>query len=807
VPHTRRVFLALSFVAAACGDDHLSFPDYDGTVGDFTVHVDDDPARLEIRDADGRLLLDGLPGGFAFGSATAEIQFQFGAFKFEEMDRADTPAARVRAENDGAGGVALTFYDADDGELGTGTITAGAPGELVIALASARVADDRATIAFDCAAGEHFLGFGGQSYDVDHRGQRVPIWVQEDGIGKYPDDDYSFGDWLLVGRRHSTHTPMPMYVSSRGYGLALDGARRSVFDMCAARGDAVSVEHWAGAMELHLFAGPAPATVIDRMTQWTGRPAVPPAFAFAPWLDALYGSDNVRRVAQKLRDSGVPASVIWSEDWRGGNQEGDQYVLEEDWELDRELYPDFEQVAADLHAAGYKWLTYNNTFLDTTAGTYDEALAGGYTIHDASGGPYLFMGVKFNPSSLLDLSSPAARAWAKEKLRAGLVAGADGWMADFAEWLPHDAVLASGEDPMEAHNLYPVEWARLNQEVLAEQQAVDGVERLFFVRAAYVGSQPQVSVVWAGDQQTDFSEGDGFPSVIPMGIGLGVTGFPYYGHDIAGYMSQGTVPVSEELWYRWVTLGALSPVMRTHHGRQVYENWHWEKDAASTAHLARWATLHIRLYPYLARLAQAASATGMPIMRPLALAHPDFEPGWTATDTYMLGDMVYVAPIVKESAVSRQVALPPGTYYPLLGGPAVTVAAGETITVGASKEEIPAFVPAGAGLVLLPEGVDTLVDASAAGVTDLADAGDARELWLWPGGASQVDAELAWQADGLTGPLTGATWNGAPLPVAPGNVIQVTAAGAGTLVLNGGEATLTYGGAGARTFIVRVQGL
>jgi alpha-glucosidase (family GH31 glycosyl hydrolase) len=105
-------------------------------------------------------------------------------------------------------------------------------------------------------------------------------------------------------------------------------------------------------------------------------------------------------------------------------------------------------------------------------------------------------------------------------------------------------------------------------------------------------------------------------------------------------MSQFTVPTSEELWFRWVTLGALSPVMRTHHGRSAKDNWNWETDAAATAHFKRWATLHIRLFPYFARLTRQALESGLPMIRPLALAYPDFEPGWTSTDQYMLGDRI-----------------------------------------------------------------------------------------------------------------------------------------------------------------------
>ena len=79
-------------------------------------------------------------------------------------------------------------------------------------------------------------------------------------------------------------------------------------------------------------------------------------------------------------------------------------------------------------------------------------------IHDPGGEPYSFTGVTFEPTSLVDLSTDAGRIWAEEWMYAAVDIGFDGWMADFAEWLPTDAVLASGEDALLAHNDYPRMW-------------------------------------------------------------------------------------------------------------------------------------------------------------------------------------------------------------------------------------------------------------------------------------------------------------------------------------------------------------
>jgi alpha-glucosidase (family GH31 glycosyl hydrolase) len=314
-----------------------------------------------------------------------------------------------------------------------------------------------------------------------------------------------------------------------------------------------------------------------------------------------------------------------------------------------------------------------------------------------------------------------------------------------------------------------------------------------------------VSVVWAGDQQTDFSLGDGIKSIVPMGIGLGVTGFPYFGHDIAGYMSEFTVPVSKELFYRWTTLGALSPVMRTHHGRSARENWNWESDAGTTEHFRRWASLHMQLYPYLSELSRQAHATGAPLFRPLALDYPDFEEGWTSASQFMLGDRIVVAPILEEGATERSVSLPPGDFYPLLGGAAV---AGQ-FTAAADIGEIPAFVPAGGLLVLLPASVDTLTAEGDQGVVTLADAGSDRVLWLYPGGDStwQEGSAMSYEWTGSTsaGAPTGATFEGSELVLqtAP-TYFELAFAGPGTLRFDDGSTLVVSGGAADRSLLVRL---
>ncbi|MSP92712.1 MAG: hypothetical protein EXR79_13060 [Myxococcales bacterium] len=796
-------------------------------LGGLDVRVTENPARLQVMRSNGDLLFDGVAAPhdatptdaaratLAFRRQDVNWKMSFGAYKRDVKD--DLPWTDVAGFGSVrvAGGVlAAVGLDRAGQPLADIEMRSPAAGELQMRILPRAATWNRTSIGFACRSDEHFQGLGGQSWDVDHRGQTVPLWVEEDGISKHPTDAQR-DDWAIVGRRHSTHSPMPIFVSSRGYGVLLDTPDRATFALCSERADTVRIENEGAGLTLHIFEGPQPLDVVRRLTARTGRPPVPPAFAFAPWHDAVFGSANVRRVAEKLRAEHVPSSAIWTEDWRGNNGAAADFGLEEDWNVDRKVYPDFELVAADLHGLGFKFLTYNNTFLVNSADVHADAVAGGHTMKTADGKTATFAGTTLKPTTLLDVSSPTAVAWAKGVMRKGLEQGADGWMADFCEWLPTDCVVASGSC-LHAHNPYPADYARLNRELLDEQQKKDGIERIFFMRAAWLGSQPHIHVFWPGDQQTDWSEGDGMPSVVPMGIGLGLTGFPYFGPDIAGYISVFTDASTEELWFRWVELGALSPVMRTHHGRSISENWNWEKDAKSIGHFRRYGALHTRLYPYFAGLARRASESGAPLFGPLSVRWPDFGPAWTRTDQYLLGDRIVVAPVLTPKTTKRSVWLPVGRYARLPGtGPQAwteVIGAAVPVEVAAEMDEVPALVPAGSVLVLLPEGVETLFEAQAdKGIKGLAWAGEDREVWLFGGGdvKGSTWAEAApkrtytWQPNGWSaGPAASAQWNGKPATRDSDGAWHVV--GAGTLRLDSKAALVVVGGAAGAKLRVRV---
>ncbi len=714
-------FLVLLVLLGCAADSPADSPSGDEPAG-LQVTIDHETLRLRIDYAAGdpKLLAEVALPELRFRTADATFEMLFGMFRIEEVPLGPwvSPAGIGPLEPQGADGFSVTLLDADEAPLGRLDVSGGADGHVRVAVGSLDPAHNRARLALDCRPDDHFAGLGAQTHDVDHRGQLVPLFVSEQGIGKSDDNEYQ-PLWFVEGRRHTTYMPIPAVVTSRGSAWAVDTTAYSEFDLCKTDPARTTIEVWEGHLALHLFAGPTPLQALERMTEWTGRPDLPPPWTFAPWNDATHGTEAVREFARFLRANEIPSSVIWSEDWRGGKQLAEGYRLTTDWWLDRELYPDFEGFLSDLEEDGFVFQAYFNTFVYEDSDVYEEAIAEGHCVMratdpDAEGGgelvPWRFQGPAggFPFACLADLTRPETRDWVRGFLVRALELGIRGWMADYGEWLPiDDAVLASGEDPALVHNIYPLLWQEINREAVREAGLENEVA--IFFRSGFLGSQPLAGILWAGDQRTSFDADDGLPTIIPIGLGLSATGFPFHGHDVAGYQSVGNPPVSKELFFRWTELAAFTPVMRTHHGIAVDENWTLASDQETTELWRRYASLHVRLYPYLRALALRAVAEGRPLWIPLGLLHPRESELWPLMDQFYLGEALLVAPVVHEGVVARDVLLPTRRFVrisleeqvlPRLGDGALDSDEGAlngpaTVRSAAPLGEVPVFIGAG----------------------------------------------------------------------------------------------------------------
>jgi len=750
---TGSMLLAAGALAGCAGEPATEAPTDIGIAGGFRATLDQG-ARLVIASEDGRVLIGGLPPGgvppggvppggvpgtvpgdgaedapplvgFAVRDVAMTYEMLVGAFKPTQSPAGPWRVATKVSRHDEEGAVVLDLTDDAGKNLARARLSTPETGHLVLDVTPGEGPERRFSMGFACDPSDHFAGFGPQTADVDHRGFTVPTLVEEQGVGKDSHDDYT-GAWFLKGRRHSSYAPIPQYLSSRGYIFTAETNRKAWFALCSESERAARVEVELP-VKLHLFDGPSPGEAVERATAHFGRPRLPPRVAFAPWNDAIFGSENVRAIAKQLRDEKVPSSVIWTEDWKGADWNGESYSLAEEWDVDSKLYPDFPKLAGDLHDLGFHFYVYFDPFVYTESAAWPDTSSKGLLVKRQDGSPYVFTGGKLGDTGLIDLDNPEGRAWAVKEMREAMALGVDGWMNDFGEWLPTDAVTFAGSG-MDRHNLYPVLWQETAREAI--DGAPDGKERLFFARSGWFGTPALADVMWAGDQRTDMQEDDGLPTILPIGIGLGVVGISTFGHDVAGYMTLSNDGSTRETFFRWTSLGAWSPVMRTHHGWQPLKNWTWNKDAETVAHFRRYAALHMSLVPMWEGLAKRASDTGLPIWRGLFMAYPEDAAVWPIRDEVMVGDGLLVAPVQTPGQTSRPVYLPEGRWYPWSGGAAEE--GGRTIEVESAVTEIPVFAREGTVIPTFPDGVMTLVNGSAE-VPDASSVGDDRVVYVFLG--------------------------------------------------------------------------
>ncbi len=673
------------------------------------------------------------------GSAEAEIEMGFGSFRFTDGEQAVSPAASLSAPSQQGAQVIIDAQSAE-GALGQ-LILEGDDDDLWLHWTAAD-AGNRVILGAACDDDDHFLGLGSHAMDVDHVGQAFGLWTSEPGIGKVETEEYP-GDWFLTGTRHASSYPYPFLLRPhQAHGLLADTTARVEVDLCASDPGRFEVEVWHSQASFLLLSGDGPLDVVESLTDHVGRIDLPRPWVFAPWNDAVRGPEKVREVATLLRESGAPSSVIWTEDWKGAEDTGVGYHLKGEWFLDEEMYPDAVELAQELEDDGFKWFAYFAPFVVEGTETWDDAVEAGVLIQDATGEPYEFDGVTFEPTSMVDLTGDEARDWVRDHLQDALDIGFDGWMADYAEWLPVDAVLASGEDAMLAHNAYPVWWQELHAELLADNDFA------FFSRSGWLGAPALAPVVWAGDQRTSFDTDDGLPTIIPLGLGLSACGVSVFSHDVAGYQSVGNPPTTKELFFRWAWLGAFSPVLRTHHGAFEEDNWQFFSDEETTAHWAVVAREHMRLFPYRYGLARRAVDQGTPMVLPTSFLFEGED--WGRMDVWMLGDALLVAPVMEQGAEGRDVELPAATTW-------YDWWTHEPATSGhkaAAVDEIPVFAAAGTTVPTFAEIPDTLVEGATGDVTTLADVDGARVVYLFGGGGPFTEADGTTYA--VTGAATGA---------------------------------------------------
>lgn len=515
---------------------------------------------------------------------------------------------------------------------------------------------------------EFFWGGGEQMSYLALNGRRFPFWTSEPGVGRDKSTKLTQtmdAEGLAGGDYWTTNYPQPTWISSSRYAVHLETAAYSVLDLsepCVS-----AIECWKADIDLELFAAPTLADMVSVMSNRFGRQPSLPEWAIAGAIVGLKDGEATFDRFERIAQSGAAITGLWCEDWVGIRQTSFGKRLFWDWKWNADRYPDLPGYIKTLGERGIHFLGYVNPYLAVDGKLYGEALAKGYlALRQDSDEPYAVDFGEFD-AGVVDFTNAAAAQWFAERIigQEMLDFGLSGWMADFGEYLPTDVRLSDGSDPVEAHNRWPVLWAKVNADAIDSRSKTG--EATFFMRAGFTGVQAYCPLLWAGDQCVDFSRHDGIGTVITGALSSGLLGNAYHHSDLGGYTSLHGVVRTAELMHRWIDLSTFTPVMRSHEGNRPLDNLQIDSTPEILEHFARMSKVHARLAPYVRSLIEEAMATGLPLQRPLFL-HYDDPTHYEVQDQYLYGADMLVAPVIEASANGRLVTLPEDLWIHLWTG-------------------------------------------------------------------------------------------------------------------------------------------
>ena len=511
--------------------------------------------------------------------------------------------------------------------------------------------------------GEAVFGGGEQYRQTNLRGEHVVNFVSEHIKATTILEKALLPRCLYREKPHSaigSYAPMPVFVTDKGrlflFDTEADGVSRFLddgytftFDSCPRK--------------LTLLTGESyEALALLLAERIPNRQYIPDWCREGMILSIQGGTEAILTKTFAMLDAGAKISGVWSQDWSGENRTIMGKQVWWNWEADEKLYPDLKGAIEKLNARGVRFLGYINPYLVKDSRLYNECREKKLLITKADGSIYHIKSTTFD-AGMLDLTDPAAVRFVKDVLikKNMLDLGMSGWMADFGEYLPVDAVLHDG-DPKKLHNLWPVLWAKVNREAVEEYGAKD---ILFFMRSGYLGIQTYAPILWNGDQHTDVTRDYGMPCVMPASFSLAFSGVTMVHCDIGGFFSFGKMRRDGELFTRWMEMGTFSLLMRSHESIRPWANAQFDARGVKE-HTVRLTKLHAALAPYIAHTAEEAGK-GIPAIR------PDF---WEAEDfgdsrdpySYYLGDDLFVCPVIRQGAKRRTVYLPGGKWIGFWSG-------------------------------------------------------------------------------------------------------------------------------------------
>lgn len=392
------------------------------------------------------------------------------------------------------------------------------------------------------------------------------------------------------------------------------------------------------------------------------------------WIELTYNQneDDILTYAQAIIDKGYPPGVLMIDDnWQ------ESYGT---WEFSPRRFKDPKGMIKKLHAMGFQVMVWVCPFVSADTETFRYLAKEGMLLLDANKTQEVLWANTKNKAAIirwwngasacLDLSNPKTQKWFEERLKHLMDEyGVDGFKFDAGDSDFYTGDIASfvHETNPNDHTTY---FAKLG---------------LQFPLNEYRASWKMAGLPLAQRLRDKSHNWNDLEKLIPDLMSQSIMGYAYTCPDMIGggeYQSfQNSTTIDEELVVRSAQVHALMPMMQ-------FSVAPWRVLSKENNQLClEAALLHTKMGKLFFDLAEEASKTGEPIVKPMALAYPDS--GYEMIkDQFILGDHILVAPVVKKGERKRNVVLPKGKWKADNGK---TFKGGRTIAIEVPLNRLPYF--------------------------------------------------------------------------------------------------------------------
>ncbi|HUJ08609.1 MAG TPA: TIM-barrel domain-containing protein [Verrucomicrobiae bacterium] len=460
-------------------------------------------------------------------------------------------------------------------------------------------------------------------------------------------------------------------------------------------------------VDYYFVYGPDLDKVIAGYRHLTGAVPLMPRWAFGLWQSRqrYKTAQESLDVLEGYRSRHLPIDNI-VQDWF--------YWKEHEWgshEFDPARFPDPQRWIDTIHNKYHARLmisvwgkfypgTQNYDALHSRGFLYEAPLWEG--LRDWVGDAYTYY----------DAFNPAARKLFWSQMQHDLFSkGIDAWWMDATEpdltTFPDLNLLKLRMNPTalgvstRVLNAFPL----MNSRAVYEgQRAAAPNQRVFILtRCGFAGQQRYAAAVWSGDISSTW---EAMRAQMPAGLGYSISGLPYWTMDTGGYALPPRFEPGEneaedewnELNARWFEFSTFVPILRLHGEGRPREPWTF---GGAYDTILKFDRLRYRMLPYIYSMAGDVTQRAATMMRPMVMDFPQDATARQATDEYMFGPDLLVAPVTEYQVRSRSVYLPAGDWHDFWTG--AKVAGGQTIEAPAPYDSIPLYVKAGSILPLGPD--------------------------------------------------------------------------------------------------------